>query len=48
MPKQVFFKQNHGHLPPNPPNYFGPIAAACWRVCASDTLTALMAAKISS
>lgn len=31
MPKQVFFKQNHGHLPPNPPNYFGPIAAACWR-----------------
>lgn len=31
VPKQVFYKQNHGHLPPNPPNYFGPIAAACWR-----------------
>ena len=31
VPKQVFYKQNHGKLPPNSPNYFGPTAAACWR-----------------
>lgn len=31
MPKQQYFKQNHGQLSPNPPKYLGSLAARCWR-----------------
>lgn len=31
MPKQVYFKQNNGHLPANPPAYLGTLAKSCWR-----------------
>ena len=31
MPKQVYFKQNDGQLPANPPAYLGTLAKSCWR-----------------